>query len=170
MQTNPATTTKNAPAIPATGDPSERRQHARFPESFAFWFQRPESDEPDAAFMLNISAGGAAFLAASDVVPKIGDRIRLSEMFSTDRAIQDQALRLPLAARVLRVDDPNARVRRVAIQFETPVLSKLRRIRPEKRSAADRGVGTWTQTAEPNLEALPASRPQRIRQPVEPVH
>lgn len=147
----------NSTSTPATSGSTQtdRRRFARFPESFAFWYQRPEAEEPDAAFMLNLSAGGAAFLASSDAVPKVGDVVRLSEMLSSDPRMKRDEPRLPPAARVLRVDDPNARVRRVAVEFETPVLSKLRRIRPERRVAADRTgvtrreneatIGTWSQ-------------------------
>jgi hypothetical protein len=101
----------------------ERRSEPRRSAAFGFWFQRPESQRA-AAWMLNLSARGAAFLADADDVPRVGERLRLTEMHSAAPAVREAAEVLPAFARVLRVDDPDAPTRRVAVQLEADVTGR----------------------------------------------
>jgi hypothetical protein len=68
--------------------------------------------------MLNVSRRGAAFLAPAEDAPTVGQRLRLTEMFSTDRVVREGGTRLPPFARVLRVEGTEGVTRRVAVQFE----------------------------------------------------
>lgn len=112
---------------------NERRQDTRHPASFAFWYQRPEAELPCAAFMLNVSTGGGAFLASSAELPSVGERLELAEMYSAGH-LPGNMPGLPRHARVIRVDDPDGELRRVAVRFEAPVFSKLRNDRRSLRA------------------------------------
>jgi hypothetical protein len=103
---------------PNAPEDSDRRQHARTPRAFAFWIQ-PAHDVPrTSAWMLNTSAGGAAFLTASQDAPALGTRIELLEMLCHDRLVREDAGSLPRYARVLRHDETETLTCRVAVQFE----------------------------------------------------
>lgn len=67
---------------------------------------------------MNMSAGGAAFLAAAEDAPLVGQRLVLSEMQASDRLVREDARPLPPYARVLRRDDDAGVTRRIAVRFE----------------------------------------------------
>ena len=115
--------------------PAERRGEARRPAAFGFWFRPPGREQPAAALMLNLSARGAAFLAAAEDAPNVGERLELGEMHSANRSVREAAIRLPSHARVLRVDDPDTPTRRVAVRFETGVSGPLGADRRDDASA-----------------------------------
>ncbi|HUU98740.1 MAG TPA: hypothetical protein VM487_23660 [Phycisphaerae bacterium] len=85
--------------------------------------------------MLNLSARGAAFLAAAEDAPNVGERLELGEMHSANRSVREAAIRLPSHARVLRVDDPDTPTRRVAVRLETDVSGPLGADRRDDASA-----------------------------------
>jgi hypothetical protein len=111
--------------------PPERRGEARRPAAFGFWFRPCGREQP--------AARGAAFLAATEDVPRVGERLELSEMHSANRAVREAAMRLPSHARVLRVDDPDTPTRRVAVRFETSVSGSLGADHRDDASAWCRG-------------------------------
>jgi hypothetical protein len=111
----------------------ERRGETRRPAAFGLWFRLPGREQPAAAWMLNLSTRGAAFLAAAEDAPDVGERLELGEMHSANRSVREAAAGLPSHARVLRVDDPDTPTRRIAVQFETGVSEPLG---PDRRDAA----------------------------------
>ncbi len=72
------------------------------------------------AWLLDISAGGAAALTAEATVPAVGQRVELSEMNSPDRVVREETVALPRYARVLRHDEGSGITRRIALRFESP--------------------------------------------------
>lgn len=106
------------PRTPALRIP-ERRRDKRTPAAFGFWFRRDGASEPHSAWMLDTSAGGAAFLTAADAAPAIGELLQLSEMHCNDQLVREHAAGLPRAGRVLRVEPDQSATRRVAIRFES---------------------------------------------------
>lgn len=105
---------------------AERRSAPRRPAAFAFWFQPERAATRAGAWMLNVAPGGAAFLAAAEDAPVVGDRIRLTEMFSQDRMVREGSLSLPTFARVLRTDNQPGITQRVAVRYEADVPGPLR--------------------------------------------
>lgn len=99
--------------------PTERRKDPRYPQAFAFWICPEEGYPRTSAWMLDMSAGGAAFLTAAAEAPPIGARIRLVEMQTHDRLVREGAVTLPAFARVLRHDGGEGLTRRVAVRFES---------------------------------------------------
>jgi hypothetical protein len=70
--------------------------------------------------MLNWCEHGAAFLVPTDVVPRLGERLTLSEMYSSSRLVREGATPLPQIARVVRVDPSDGPTSKVAARFEVP--------------------------------------------------
>ncbi|GEM_PF-1677104 len=97
----------------------ERRRQPRQTKAFAFWFRRPDGEQRSSGWMLDMSAGGAAFLTTPEEVPPVGERIELIEMQTSHPVVREDAAPLPPFARVLRHDDPEGALRRVAVRFET---------------------------------------------------
>jgi len=98
----------------------ERRCEPRRCAAYSFWYRRPNALELSSAWLLNVSNGGAAFLATPADTPVVGEKIELEEMYSANRLVQEGAPPLPRHARVLRVEDPQGATRRVAVRFEAP--------------------------------------------------
>jgi hypothetical protein len=97
---------------------SERRRDPREPKAFALWL-RPENDERcTSAWMLNLSAGGAALLTDASRTPVVGQRVQLVEMYTHDQFVREGLGPLPRYGRVLRHDDNPGLTRRIAIRFE----------------------------------------------------
>lgn len=96
----------------------ERRRHPRQPQAFAFWIRPEHSDGRISAWMLDVSAEGAAFLTSAGKAPAVGERVELIEMLTRDRTVREAACPLPAYARVTRHDDSDGVVRRVAARFE----------------------------------------------------
>ncbi len=96
----------------------ERRRDPRQPKAFAFWIRPSGGHERISAWMLDISAGGAAFLTAAAEAPPVGQRLELLEMQTSDQTVREGAQPLPAYARVLRHDPVEGTTRRVAIRFE----------------------------------------------------
>ena len=103
----------------------ERRRHPRRPAAYAFWVQRSQAQQRSGAWMLNISSGGAAFLTAAEHAPRVGERLKLAEMYSAGRLVREGALPLPPVARVIRMDDSEGATRRVAVRFVSEIDSRL---------------------------------------------
>jgi hypothetical protein len=137
----------------------ERRSEPRRPAAFGFWFQRPQTDRA-AAWMLNLSARGAAFLAAADDVPRVGEQLKLAEMHSAKRSVREAAEALPAFARVLRVDDPGAPTRRVAVRLEADTADSLA-VRPSGQIAAWRSAPRARTRGEPFLDPPAPDDPTR---------
>ncbi|MCK4343586.1 MAG: PilZ domain-containing protein [Phycisphaerae bacterium] len=97
---------------------AERRRDPRQPQAFAFWIRPVSSPNRVSAWMLDVAAGGAAFLTAIDEAPPVGERVELLEMHTTDRMVREGAAPLPPFARVVRHDDSDGITRRVAVRFE----------------------------------------------------
>lgn len=97
---------------------TERRTDPRRPQAFAFWIRPAQGRSRTSAWMLNISAGGAAFLSPAANAPPVGQRIALAEMQTQDRLVREEAAPLPMFARVLRHDDSGGVTQRLAIRFE----------------------------------------------------
>lgn len=96
----------------------ERRSEPRQPKAFALWLRPDGSPQPISAWMLDACSGGAAVLTGVDRVPAVGRRLELLEMPSGDPTVREQGGQLPRFARVLRHDDSDGMVRRVALRFE----------------------------------------------------
>ena len=75
--------------------------------------------------MTDVSASGASFLTSADRAPSVGDRIQLVEMFSQDRLVREENLRLPASARVVRIDPASGVTLQVAVRFEAGVSAGL---------------------------------------------
>lgn len=103
----------------------ERRRDPRRPMAFSFWFRPTASTEHSSAWMLNTSAGGAAFLTVAGDAPDVGERLELTEMYSANRLVREKTPQLPSYARVVRVDDTHGATRRVAVQFESDIESQV---------------------------------------------
>lgn len=104
----------------------ERRRDPRHPKAFAFWVRTRPAERRVGAWMLDLSAGGAAFLTESADAPAVGQRIELVEMQSRDRIVREDAGPLPMFARVLRHDDASGVTCRVAVRFEADAAVPLR--------------------------------------------
>jgi hypothetical protein len=132
--------------------------------AFGFWFRPPGREWPAAAWMLNLSARGAAFLAAAEHAPGVGEWLELGEMHSANRSVREAAVPLPSHARVLRVDDPDTPTRRIAVQFETGVSETLG---PDRRDDATAWCGgrrtsrqdAWLPLPDPWRPSEPCDRP-----------
>jgi hypothetical protein len=143
------------PAVQQQADNEvERRADVRQPAAFAFWIQPARRDPRFAAWMLNLSAGGAAFLTAADDAPALGERLELLEMATTDRVVRNDARELPRFARVLRHDDSEGVTRRVAVRFEADVDASL---------AAGEQRGMSAARSEPTSSSAPP--PFRLTRP-----
>lgn len=105
---------------------TERRRDVRCPKAFAFWVKPGHGRRRFSAWMLDVSAGGAAFLTAAENVPPVGARVALAEMQTHDRLVREGAGALPAFARVLRHDDARGITRRVAVRFEDNAHAVLR--------------------------------------------
>lgn len=114
----------------------ERRDDPRQSAAFAFWFQPTDGETRSSAWMLNHSAGGAAFLTAAPEAPLVGERIRLSEMHSPDRLVREENPPLPAYARVIRRHDEDGVTRRVAIRFEADTSAELATLHSSHFTAA----------------------------------
>jgi len=102
---------------------TERRRDPRSPRAFAFWLRPEHAARRVSGWMLDVSAGGAAFLTAAGEAPPIGVRVELSEMPTRDRVVREDAQPLPRFGRVLRHDEPSGVTRRIAVRFEADVES-----------------------------------------------
>jgi c-di-GMP-binding flagellar brake protein YcgR len=106
---------------------TERRRDPRQTKAFAFWIRPAGTQQRISAWMLDISAGGAAFLTAAAETPPVGQRLELVEMQTMDRMVREDAQPLPAYARVLRHDPVEGETRRVAVRFETDQQAPLAR-------------------------------------------
>jgi len=117
----------------------DRRAEPRRPAAFAFWFAPAGGGRRASAWMLNYSTRGAAFLTAAQNTPRVGDRIRLTEMYADDPLIRQEHLPLPQFARVLRCEEEEGgATRRVAVRFETDVQAELGHLHSSEFAAACR--------------------------------
>lgn len=109
----------------------ERRRDPRLPQAFAFWIRRPVAEGRTSAWMLDMSAGGAAFLVGAEDAPLPGERVELTEMLAYDQDVREAPPAFPQFARVVRVDPTAGITRKVAIQFEAgtdlPLDERVRR-------------------------------------------
>ena len=96
----------------------DRRRDPRQPKAFSLWLRPRGSYQRISAWMLDVSAGGAAMLPPADSVPPLGVRVELSEMHTTDPLVRAGAGPLPRFARVIRHDRAEGLTRRIAVQFE----------------------------------------------------
>lgn len=103
----------------------ERRREPRAPRAFAFWVRPVGSHNRVSAWMLDVSTRGAAFLTAAEEAPRVGERIELEEMLTTDRMVREGADALPGHARVVRHDPSEGITQRVAVQFEADAQEPL---------------------------------------------
>ncbi len=104
---------------------AERRRDHREPKAFALWLRSERDVRCVSAWMLDLSAGGAALLTPFENAPPVGDRIQLLEMQTHDPLVRDGAPPLPLMARVLRHDDSRGLTRRIAVRFEAEHAAPL---------------------------------------------
>lgn len=111
----------------ACAPPVERRKDVRHPRAFAFWHRAAASGPRVSGWMLNMSAGGAAFLTATEHAPPVGTRLELSEMPTRDRLVREGAWPLPRYARVVRHDDEMGVTCKVAVRFEAECDAPLSR-------------------------------------------
>ncbi len=129
------------------GTPLDRRREPRQPKAFAFWFQRSNLAR-HSAWMLDISASGAAFLVQADEAPPLGERVEFIEMQTPDRLVRDDAAPLPRGGRVLRHDPGDGLTRRVAVRLEAGDSVPLHR--PDvRRSTKDRPITKYVRPAPP---------------------
>lgn len=103
----------------------ERRSDPRQPRAFAFWIRPVGQHRRVSAWMLDVSAGGAALLTSATHAPPVGTRIELMEMLCADRIVREGAAPLPTYARVIRHDHPEGVTRRIAVQFEADDEARL---------------------------------------------
>ena len=120
----------------------DRRAEGRRLAAYAFWFHPVGGAGRASAWMLNESAGGAAFLTAVQDAPAVGQRLRLTEMHSPDETVREEHRPLPAFARVVRREDEEGVTRRVAVRFEADAPADLGAMRASRFAAAcgDPGV------------------------------
>jgi hypothetical protein len=138
--------------------PTERRRDVRQPKAFAFWVKPEHSGQRISAWMLDESAGGAAFLTAAEKAPPVGARLALAEMPTHDRLVREGAGPLPAFARVLRHDDATGLTRRVAVRFEA-----------DDRAVLGACVRRVASAVCPRLPSLPLPPPPQVLRGVRPV-
>jgi hypothetical protein len=101
---------------------AERRTPGRESGSFTFWFRRPNSGRHIGAWMLNHNESGAAFLTAARDAPRVGEKLELTELrqfsLANPEPVPPSAARIPQFGRVVRLDDAEGVIQRVAIRFE----------------------------------------------------
>ncbi len=129
----------------------ERRRDPRQPRAFAFWIRRDHNPQRHSAWMLDASAGGAAFLTGANAAPQVGDRLELSEMQTCDRLVREDAQTLPKYARVVRLDDRPGVTRQVAVRFEADADVDL----DESPGPRSRSVAECQPPAAPGLPPMP---------------
>lgn len=107
---------------------TERRRDPRIPKAFALWLRPLPGTDRLSAWMLDMSAGGAAMLTSAQKAPLVGQRVELSEMVTPDRIVREGAAPLPRYARVIRHDDSAGELRRIAVRFEAdqPAVARAR--------------------------------------------
>ncbi len=135
---------------------SERRRDVRRPRAFAFWLRPEHAARRASGWMLDVSAGGAAFLTAAGEAPPVGVRVELTEMPTADRVVREDAQPLPRFARVLRHDEPLGVTRRVAVRFEADVES-------DEQTCRARTVRRARTIAIPPPVPPPAATPGSVR-------
>lgn len=116
--------------MPQLAASADRRGSPRRPTAFVFRLITEDADT--AAWMVNQSEGGAAFLCPAERVPRISSVVDLRLMQCDDggsdiRARTDERLELPQVARVLRVSTAGA-TREVAVRFLSPNDAGLRHV------------------------------------------
>lgn len=102
----------------------ERRRYPRRPAASAYWIE-PREGRRVSAWLIDWSEGGAACLLPERAALRVGDCVELSPIHSDDRSVNEALPVIPRSAQVLRVDDDDARTRKVALRFEVQVDARL---------------------------------------------
>lgn len=106
--------------IPHATTCRERRRHRRRPVGFAFWLCADGSGDPGdrrSGWALDYSLGGFSFLTDARSAPAVGWEIELSGMPVRSRYVREHTPRLPLRARVVRIDAGQGLTRKLAVRF-----------------------------------------------------
>ena len=133
----------------------DRRSDPRQPMAFAFWIRPVGSAARHSAWLLDVSAGGAACLVPADQVPAVGRRVEFVEMPTIDPLVRAGTLLLPAFARVLRHDEQEGLTRRVAVRFETDAQAPL----DTRRDRAALARRPRVRAALPAPPPVPAAKP-----------
>jgi len=112
----------------------ERRTSPRYAAGFVIWVTRPDMGR-NSAWMLNVSAGGAAFRTLPQHAPQPGESIELATMPDDSEMDYAELPRIARYARVLRVEDAAATCR-VAVRYEARVDASAQPPAAEKLVAA----------------------------------
>ena len=99
--------------------PQDRRSEPRFRAPFPVWWRSGSNQTACQAWMLDVSAHGAALLTTQEARPAIGDPISLS-LVSPDTSLDPKVSRTLLDdAKVLRTDALEPSLERVALRFNS---------------------------------------------------
>jgi hypothetical protein len=102
---------------------SDRRQEQRLDYRWPIWFSEDFAEAMSQGLMVDISSGGIAFDCPPDGMQPHTDQ-HLTVRFSIPRFEGDDptaTVSITRTGQVCRIDDPEAGVRRVTIQFDTPL-------------------------------------------------
>lgn len=100
----------------------ERRTEPRLRYSWPVWFAEDFADVLTQGQMVDISSGGAAFTCYADSCPIPGEKI--TARFSVPRFADEDSFDLEnfiRDARICRVEEMGPFLRRVAVQFHSPL-------------------------------------------------
>ncbi|MHC4124233.1 MAG: PilZ domain-containing protein [Planctomycetota bacterium] len=104
----------------------ERRRETRLRYHWPVWFAEDFGDDLNQGQMVDVSSGGAAFTCHADTTcPYPGQK--LTARFSVPRIANDDGFDMTsftCHAEVCRVDEVNSFLRRVAVQFASPLPFK----------------------------------------------
>lgn len=112
---------------------AERRVEPRLRYSWPVWFAEDFGDILTQGQMVDVSSGGASFTCYADCCPTKGERI--TTRFSVPKFAEDESFDLEnfiREARICRVEEMGPFLRRVAVQFNSPLPFK-----PAEKQAAD---------------------------------
>lgn len=110
--------------MPQPAASADRRTSPRIPTAFVFRLAGEGVDT--AAWMVNQSEGGAAFLCPAERIPRLDSTVDLCAIEGDVNAPADARRLLPQVARVLRISKDGA-TREVAVRFLAPDDAGLRR-------------------------------------------
>lgn len=99
--------------------------------------------------MLDMSAGGAAFIAPTTGLPAVGDRLEFAEMPVRDRFVREDAAPLPQFGRVVRLDHVTPVTSRIAVRFEVDAGVPLQ-FGDDERARATARPGTLRRRSGPS--------------------
>lgn len=114
---SPGASSSDAPS-PGTSL-EDRRETPRLPAACGYWCRPVKSRRRIGAWMVNLSAGGAAMLVATEDTPGLGKRVVLAPMESDNLLVRNATPVTPTFGRIVRVEPADGPTCMIGIQFES---------------------------------------------------